>query len=311
MALHTIEPDQNTVHGLFSSEFPPVLEIDSGDTVRYRTLDSGWNLEQPGTSGEPPRRLVPRFEGLDKGHALCGPVAIRGAEPGMTLEVHMDVIQPGTWGRTFGGGWPSELNKQLGVADAPGTTLLWQLDTARMTGTDQHGHTVALHPFMGVIGMPPPEPGHHSTTPPRLWGGNIDCKELVVGSTLYLPISVPGALVSVGDGHGTQADGEVSGTAIECPMERLELTYTVRDDLRISTPRANTPAGWITFGFDEDLNKATVAALNAMLDLMGELHGLPRREAISLASLVVDMRITQIVNRVSGVHAVLPHGSLL
>jgi acetamidase/formamidase len=310
MALHTIEPDQNTVHGLFSSEFAPVLEINSGDTVRYRTLDSGWNLEQPGNSGEPPRRLVPRFEGLDQGHALCGPVAIRGAEPGMTLEVHMDVIQPGTWGRTFGGGWPSDLNKQLGVAEAPGVTLLWQLDTTRMIATDQHGHTIAMHPFMGVIGMPPPEPGHHSTTPPRLWGGNIDCKELVAGSTLYLPISVPGALVSVGDGHGTQADGEVSGTAIECPMERLELTYTVRDGFPITAPRANTPAGWITFGFDEDLNKATVAALNAMLDLMGELHGLPRSEAISLASLVVDMRITQIVNRVSGVHAVLPHGAL-
>jgi acetamidase/formamidase len=307
---HTIEPTQEALHGLLSREFEPILEIDSGDTVRYRTLDVMWSLEPPNLNGEPHRKMAPRWEGLDAGHALCGPVYIRGAEPGMTLEVEINVIQPDSWGGTYAANWPSELDDALGVGDGPRTMLLWQLDTERMTGTDQHGHTVALRPFMGIIGMPPPEPGHHSTVPPRIWGGNMDCKELVQGSTLYLPISVPGALVSVGDGHAAQGDGEVCGTAIECPMERVELTYRVRDDLHLQTPRAHTPAGWLTFGFDRNLNQATVIALNAMLDLMSEQRGLSRTDALALASVVVDLRITQVANDVWGVHAVLPHGSI-
>jgi acetamidase/formamidase len=138
----------------------------------------------------------------------------------------------------------------------------------------------------------------------------MDCKELVAGSTLYLPIPVPGALFSVGDGHAAQGDGEVCGVAIECPMELVDLTFRLRDDVRLTTPRANTPVGWITLGFDEDLNEATVLALIAMLDLMTELYGLSRPDALALASLVVDFRITQVVNGVRGVHALLPHGAI-
>jgi acetamidase/formamidase len=177
-----------------------------------------------------------------------------------------------------------------------------------MTGRDQHGHILALHPFMGVMGMPPDEAGYHGTGPPRFCGGNIDCKELVAGSTLYLPIAVSGALFSVGDGHGTQGDGEVCGTAIECPMDLVDLTFHLRDDLHLTTPRANTPAGWLTLGFHEDLQEATYIALEAMLTLLCEQHQLTRTDALALASLVVDMHITQIVNGVRGVHALLPHG---
>ena len=138
----------------------------------------------------------------------------------------------------------------------------------------------------------------------------MDCKELVAGSTLYLPIPVPGALFSVGDGHALQGDGEVCGTAIECPMERVDLTFRLREDLRLTTPRANTAAGWITLGFHEDLDEAIMIALSAMLDVMCEQYGLQRPDALALASLVVDMRITQLVNGVRGVHAVLPHGAI-
>jgi len=158
--------------------------------------------------------------------------------------------------------------------------------------------------------MPPDAPGRHPTPPPRPTGGNIDCRELVTGSTLYLPIAVSGALVSAGDGHGAQADGEAGGTAIECPMERAELTFRLRDDLRLATPWAETPAGWLTFGFDEDLDEATAIALDAMLGLMGERFGVGRAEALALASVVVELRITQAVNGVRGVHALLPHGAL-
>src|SRR5438105_11776630 len=125
-----------------------------------------------------------------------------------------------------------------------------------MAGESANGRRIALRPFMGVMGMPPDEPGVHSTTPPRPTGGNIDCKELVAGSTLFLPIAVPGGLFSVGDGHGVQGDGEVCTTAIECPMERVELGFRLRDDIHLRYPRAHTPAGWITLGFDRDLDEA-------------------------------------------------------
>jgi acetamidase/formamidase len=189
--------------------------------------------------------------------------------------------------------------------------LLWSLDRDRMIGRDQFGHEVPLKPFLGVIGMPPAEPGRHPTPPPRPTGGNIDCKELVAGSILYLPIAVPGALVSVGDGHALQGDGEVSGVAIECPMDLAVLTFDLRRDLPITTPRAETPIGWLTFGFDESLDEAMLIALEAMIDLMHEQHDLPRAQALALASLLVDLRITQVVNGVRGVHAVLPHGALV
>ncbi len=296
MATHTIEPDKQTLHGFFSPEHPPVLTIDPGDTVRFRTLDAGWGLEPP--TGDParPRRHAVTAYGPPHGHALCGPVAVRGAEPGMTLVVRIESLRVGTWGWTFG----SDL--------AGGGEVLhrWALDPDRLTGRNQHGHTLALRPFLGVMGNAPAEPGRHPTIPPYPTGGNLDCKELVAGSTLYLPVAVPGALFSAGDGHARQGDGEISGTAIECPFEEAVLTFGLRDDLRLAMPRAETPAGWLTFGIGPDMNTATIQARDSMIDLIVELHGLARPDAVALASLVVDLRVTQIVNQLCGVHAVLP-----
>ncbi|MBZ0300050.1 MAG: acetamidase/formamidase family protein, partial [Anaerolineae bacterium] len=187
----------------------------------------------------------------------------------------------------------------------------WTLDPDNGIGRNQFGHSVRLSPFMGVMGMPADEPGIHSTRPPRTNGGNIDCKELGVGSTLYLPIAVAGGLFSTGDGHAVQGDGEVSGTAIECPMERCTLRFDLRDDWTLTTPRAHTPTGWLTFGFHEDLNQATYTALSAMLDLLMELYRVDRAQALALASVAVDLRVTQIVNAAQGVHAFLPHNALL
>jgi len=311
MAIYTVEPERRTLHGHFSRDLPPILTIDSGDTVRFRTLDAGWNLEPRRTTkyDVQPAKFEPRDKELDSGHALCGPIAIRGAELGMTLAVEINGVRPGAWGFTAVGGWPHPVNERLGLVDQ-GTFLLWTLDPDKLTGHNQYGRTVTLRPFMGVMGMPPAEPGRHSTVPPRITGGNIDCKELVAGSTLYLPIAVPGGLFSVGDGHAAQGDGEACVTAIECPMERIDITFFLDKELRLSTPRAHTPAGWITFGFDEDLNEATMIALDAMLDLMSERYGMSRLEALGMASLVVDLRITQIVNEVRGVHALLAHGAI-
>jgi len=304
LASHIIEPERRTLHGHFSRDLTPILEIEPGDTVQYRTLDAAWH-------SIPDVKFEPRNHVLDKGHALCGPLLIRGAKPGMALEVHIDRIVPAPFGFTVAGGWSSETNDWLGVGEGTEEYLLkWSLDAANNTGTDQFGHTLALRPFMGVMGMPPAERGIHPTAPPRVTGGNIDCKELVESSTLYLPIAVDGGLFSVGDGHALQGDGEVCTTAIECPMEQVTLTFNLRDDLSIATPRANTPAGWLTLGFHKDLQEANMIALAAMLDLMMEQYSFSRLEALALASLVVDMHVTQIVNGVRGVHAILPHDVL-
>jgi acetamidase/formamidase len=301
--LHEIPLERRTLHGHFSGDLEPVVTIDSGDTIAFACPNAGWWLSSE-------ERFEARDAELDRGHALVGPVEVRNARAGQTLEVGVQSVRVGLWGVTEAGGWQTDLNDRLGVSKLEQWRLTWKLDPVAGLGRDQFGRELELGPFLGVMGMPPREPGVHSTQPPRVSGGNIDCKELVPGSTLYLPIPVDGALFSAGDCHARQGDGEVSQLAIECPLERAELTLSVRDDLPLTTPIAWTPAAWLTFGFDADLDEAAVTATEAMLELMRREHGLERRDALALASLVVDLRVTQIVNAVSGVHAVLPHDAL-
>jgi acetamidase/formamidase len=277
--IHALALEQRTLHGHFSCDLRPVLTIEPGDSVRFAVPNSSWLLE----SGE---KFVPRDPTIDKGHALIGPIAVRGARAGQTLAVRVDDIRPGSWGVTY---------------TKPPHAVHWKLDGVTATGL---GRTVRLAPFLGVLGMPPPRGGVHSTVPPRRFGGNIDCKDLIAGTTLFLPIPVDGALFSAGDGHAAQGDGEVSGTAIECPVEG-QVTLSVRDDLRLEWPIARTADAWLTFGFDEDLRQAARFALDGMLDLMGREHDLSRDDALALASVVVDLRVTQLANKTLGVHAIL------
>jgi acetamidase/formamidase len=306
MTPYVVEPDSHTLHGWFSRDHPPVLTVNPGSRVRFRTLDSGWSTGPWDGQGERPR--VPQWK-HGAGHALCGPVWVEGARPGTVLTVRVDSVRPGPWGTTYVGGWPSVFNERYGLLDSR-TVLSWELDTRSMVGRNQYGHSVALRPFMGVMGMPPDEPGEHSTIPPRWHGGNLDCRELVAGSTLYLPVSVEGALFSVGDGHAAQGDGEVGGTAIECPMDEVELTFGVREDMRLTTPIAHTPAGWLTMGLGSTVDEATYAALEAMFTLLQDRFGIGRPQAVGLASVAVDVRVTQIVNQTVGVHAILPDGAI-
>ncbi|UOQ46864.1 acetamidase/formamidase family protein [Gracilibacillus caseinilyticus] len=307
MAIHYINPSKETLHGSFSKDFKPVLTINSGDTVRYATLDALWGLEP---FKEQKRRVFePKDSMRDQGHALCGPIAINGAEPGMVLQVNINEIRPSSWGWSFAGG-PSRVKKRLGIEDQEVYHLNWSLDVEQRLGTSQENHMISLSPFMGTMGMPPNKSGIHSTIPPRFCGGNMDCKELVAGSTIYLPIPVSGGLFSVGDGHAAQGDGEISTQAVECPMDLVDLTFTLCKNKTLTMPRAQTPNSWIIFGFHEDLEEACMIALDGMLDLMQELYEFERKEAYTLASIVVDLRITQIVNGVKGVHAVLPHEAI-
>jgi acetamidase/formamidase len=303
VTLHEIPLERRTLHGHFSRDLEPILTVDSGDSVSFACLNAGWRTAE--------HEVFPdRDDKLDAGHALIGPIEVRDARAGQTLAVGIDEVRVGVGGVTQAGGWSTPLNDRLGVSDGDTVTLLWTLDADAGIGRSDTGREVALHPFLGVIGMPPDEPGVHSTSPPRSCGGNIDCKELVAGATLYLPIPVDGALLSAGDGHATQGDGEVSQLAIEAAVERARLTLTVVADRPLENPIAWTPDAWLTFGFDEALDEAAAQAVDGMLELMAREHGLERREALALASLIVDLRVTQLVNGAQGVHARLAHDAL-
>ena len=215
--IHELPLDRSTLHGHFSRYLEPVLTIDPGDSVAFACPNAGWRLAADET-------FEPRDEELDAGHPLVGPIEVRGARAGRTLVVQIDDVRPGGFGETWAGR----------------TRVVWTIENG--TAVDDRGTRVALAPFLGVIGMPPDATGIHSTGPPRRFGGNIDCKELVAGTTLYLPISVDGALFSAGDGHAAQADGEASGTAIEAPIERAQLTVELAD-LELRSPIAPIP-GW-------------------------------------------------------------------
>jgi len=307
MTVHEIPLDSSSLIGCFSKEIPSFITVRSGDRIKCTIPDAGWGMYENGI------RVKPYDRPPGAGHALIGPVYVEGAKAGMTLAVTINELVTGPFGFTAAGHYPNWQNRMLGLTAYDEIILSWKLSSTQQTGSCAIGgktFQVALNPFLGVMGMPPNEPGNHSTFPPRSCGGNIDCKELVKGSTLYLPISVDGALFCFGDGHAAQGDGEVSCQAIECPMELADITITLEENMAITQPRAFTPNGWVTFGFHEDLNEATVIALDGMLQLMGEKYGLDRVEAIAIGSSVIDLRITQIVNGVKGVHAVLPHNAL-
>ena len=228
----------------------------------------------------------------------------------MTLEVEIGQIDVAPLGWNLGGGESREHWQRLGVDEPPLYRLQWHLDADAGTATSENGWQVPLSPFMGVMGMPPAEPGEHPTKPPRATGGNIDCKLLTRGTRLYLPIAVEGGLFSTGDGHAAQTDGEASIYAIECPMERVDLTFRLHETPKLQTPLARLEDGWMTLGFHESLDEAMYIALNAMLDAMTEQYDIPRKEALALSSVAVDLHITQVVNGTKGVQAVLRESAL-
>jgi acetamidase/formamidase len=304
---HELFPREGTLHGWFDRDAPPALTVEPGDSVTIETLDCWWSAGPlaPGQSiADRPRAVG--WE-PDAGHALTGPIAVRGARPGDTLAVRIDSAVPASWGTTHTGG-ARRLFERYGIADAH-TVHRWDLDPDVGTGRNELGYSVTLRPFLGVMGVAPAEAGRHSTIPPRRVGGNLDCRELIAGSTLFLPVAVDGALFSAGDGHAAQGDGEIGGTAIECPM-RVELSFDLAD-LRVDTPVAETPAGWVTMGVADTLDEASGIALEALFALMSARLGRSRGDVVALASVVASLHVTQIVNRTVGVHAVLPHDALV
>jgi acetamidase/formamidase len=304
MTTHRLDPEPGTTADVFSRDHPAVLTIDPGDTVVVRSLDAQGYLERQSTPGE----VMPKMFPQGRGHCLTGPIAVRGAQPGDMLALRLVSLRTGPWGWTVAAGLDTPVMRRLGLAGSPPAWLLWELDADAAKGTADRGFVRELAPFLGVMGLAPAEAGEHSTIPPRAAnGGNIDCRELVAGATLFLPVSVAGALLYLGDGHAAQGDGEVSGTAIECPMT-TEAVVDLAPGRPLASVHAETPAGRITFGFDADLNVAMGDALDAMVTWMQGIFDLDKGTALALASTCVDLRVTQVANQTWGVHAVLPDG---
>lgn len=302
-----LDASSGTVHwGYFDAALPPVMEIDSGDTVVVSTVSGGPETLPPADSGlQVPEvlRIIQRdVPNKLPGHICTGPVAVRGAKPGGALEVRIKQIDLHyDWGYNF-------VRPLLGALpddfDEPHLMHI-ALDREAMTGRLPWGQTLPLKPFFGVMGVaPPPAWGMVNTLPPRRNGGNLDNKELVAGTTLYLPVFVEGANFSAGDGHGAQGDGEVCVTAIETGLiGTFELH--ARNDLQLVWPMAETPTHWITMAFDPDLDDCVVIALRQMLDVIQARTGLKRHEAYALCSLAADLRVTQVVNGNKGIHVML------
>jgi acetamidase/formamidase len=293
--VHVIPRRRRSLHGHFSRDLEPILEIAPGDRVRTSVHDSGWRGFEDVRDPE-----------LDAGHCLVGPVALRGAEPGDALAVRIVRLRPGPTAWNGGGGFSSRVNDHLGIAEGPMAEVSWEIDGAAGVAHSSLGLDVRLGPFLGVIGLAPAEPGVHSTTPPRRVGGNIDCRELVAGSVLHLPVEVSGALLSFGDGHAAQGDGELSTLALECAMEEIELEIGLEKDAAPDWPWAETAAGHLRFGFAATLDEAMLIAVEGMARHLSAELGIDLRQAVAVASAAVDLRVTQVVNQTVGVHAVLP-----
>ena len=304
---HVVRVTPATVeYGYFAADAKPVLIVKSGETVTMDTICAIPELEQLGAALDDPIRELKQIEAevKDKGpgpHVMTGPVAIEGAMPGDVLEVEiLDIrlrspygwmmIEPGA------GALPEEfpyLRRKL----VP-------LDERNKVAEFAPGIRIPVHPFFGNLGVAPPE-GRLNSAPPAYNAGNMDNKWLVAGTKVYIPVQVPGALFSVGDGHAAQGDGEVCITAIETNLTGV-FRFTVRKGMKLRWPRAETPTHFITMGLHESLDEAARRATREMIDYLVTTRGLSRDDAYMLTSAAVDLHVTQVVDGVKGVHATLP-----
>ena len=308
---YTLKATPTTVAwGYYDAAAKPVLHVHSGDTVVFETLltNSPTGLEK---AGVPPDQVQQSLRDIYKevtnkgpgGHILTGPVFIEGAEPGDTLEVRIqkiDLAIPYAYnGFRAGAGFLTN--------DFPYSRIkIIPLDRQRMVANFAPGIEIPLHPFFGSIGEAPPEAyGRINSAPPWIHAGNMDNKELVAGTTLYLPVHVSGALFEIGDGHAGQGNGEVDITALETSLIGT-IQFVVRKDLKINYPRAETPTHYISMGFDDDLSEATRIAVRQMIEFLVNEKHLSRDDAYMLTSVAGDVDISELVDNNKGVHVMMP-----
>jgi acetamidase/formamidase len=305
--IHKLMASLQTTHtGFFDGTIPPVLTIESGDTVVMNSmmlmdgqLRCGMTLEEliATRQGYTDRKVGP--------HTLTGPIFVKGAEPGDALEVRIKKLVPANCGVNYH--FPAKMNIGGLPEDFPvGQFKTLKLDVKNMKTTFAPGVVIPLRPFFGVMGVAPKPGEKRPAALPDYFGANMDNKELVAGTTLYLPVNVPGGLFSAGDAHAAQGDGEVNVTAIETAMKEAVLQFIARKDMKIERPMAETKTHWITMGFHKDLNEAVKIALRDAIQFISKTKGLTPDDAYSLASMTVDLRVTQIVDGNKGIHAMIP-----
>jgi acetamidase/formamidase len=302
---------QTIAWGYYWSAAKPVLTIKSGDTVEIQTVSgnpdrreqAGWPSDQIPPELRTIYKEIPQDQRGPGGHLLTGPVAIEGAEPGDVLEVRireirMDVPFAYNTFRKGAGFLPDEFEGAK--------TKIIPLDRKRNVGTFAPGIELPLKPFFGSMGVAPPEAaGKIDSAPPGVHAGNLDNKELIAGTTLFIPVLARGALFEVGDGHAGMGNGEVDITAMETSLTGV-FQFIVRKDMHLKWPRAETPTHWITMGLDPDLTQATKIAVHETLDFLMNEKKLSREDAYMLASVAVDFDITQLVDGTKGVHGMIP-----
>lgn len=300
---------ENVHWGYYDASISPAVTIDSGDRVRVETLVAR-GLERVIMAGADESEFSERVlrverEVTERGpgaHPMTGPIFVRGAEPGDVLEVHFEEIG---FMHPFGIGAFSPSGGTI-PGDFPyaGLKLIRFNDDG--TADFAPGVRLTLRPFFGSIGVAPPVlNGRVSSRPPGYWAGNLDNKEMRPGTVLYLPVHATGGLLSIGDGHALQGDGEVSGTAIETSM-RGTIRVVLRKDLELDWPRAETEEHYMTMGLDPDLDEAARRATREMVAFLVDEKGLSRDDAYILCSLSMDLRVTQLVDGTKGIHAMMP-----
>jgi acetamidase/formamidase len=310
--VHQLSASPTTVaYGYYWSEAKPALRIKSGDIVEVETMltNTPAGLERlgvkPADIPQALRDIVAQDTGTLRGpggHILTGPIYVDGADSGDVLEVRLLLITlPIDYAYNGCRGFIPEL---CGPAGTRVSTLI-HLDRAHMTAEVAPGIVVPLRPFFGSMGVAPaPSLGRVSSNPPSRHAGNLDNKELVAGTTLYIPVFVKGALLEIGDGHAAQGDGEVDQTAIETNL-RGRVQVVVRKDMKLEWPRAETPTHWITMGTDTSLVVATKTAIREMVKLLQEKKSLTEVQAYQAASMAADLRITELVDGNVGVHMMI------
>ena len=307
--VHQLPATPATVaYGFYWAEAKPALRINSGDMVDIETMltNSPTGLERMGVKPEDVpqnlRDIVTQNTGPLRGpggHILTGPIFVEGADSGDVLEVRIQSITlPIPYGYNGCSGFMPELCEQRG-------SRLIRMDREKMTAEIAPGIVVPLRPFFGSIGVAPaPALGRVSSNPPSRHAGNLDNKELVAGTTLYIPVFVKGALLELGDGHAAQGDGEVDQTAIETNLKG-RIQVVVRKDMKLEWPRGETPTHWITMGTDTSLVVATKVAVAQMVKFLQEKKGITQTQAYQAASMAADLRITQLVDGNVGVHMMI------
>jgi acetamidase/formamidase len=307
-AVHRLEAGPSTVaFGHYDPAKPGVLRIASGDIVEVTTMLTS-NPNRLQSMGLPAGEVQPELAAIydqvtDRGpggHILTGPIHVEGAQPGDVLEVRiLDVGYSIPYGYNGCSGFVREL------CDQERRSRLIRIDTENDRAEIAPGVTIDLHPFFGSMGVaPPPDSGRVSSNPPGRHAGNMDNKELVAGTTLYIPVWVEGALFEVGDGHAAQGDGEVDQTGLETSLEG-RLQFVVRRDMSIDWPRAETDTHHILMGFDPDLEAATEIAIRETVEFIMERTNLTSGEAYSVISMAADLRITELVDGNVGVHVMV------